>query len=279
MAPEAPQEANQEGVADGPLQTLEEAPSSPDESAAEAQARVLKYKGEELTVDDPRVIDLAQKGMSFEERMHQMRVDRNLFEQEKEQELSGIKELQEINDYAKQNPAFQHMLQQQWANIQAGNVPQVTPENQMQVMQSTINQLVDRLNSQEQQVSQRQNAEMQAAQEGAISQYKEEHPDFDWSKKDEFGLSLEDQIGQAMIDKRVADFRVMADSFLMKDLLERKSLEGKETVAKGIQKVNKLGLGKVTKKSTLASKKAEGVSNKSYDDLIKEGLSEYGIEY
>ncbi len=276
-APEASPEIATEGqIADASpqLEVVEEPSSEPSEGG-----RTIKYKGKELSLDDDKYQMFAQKGYDYEQKMHQYKVDRKLFEQEKEKQSASYKELQAINEYAKENPAFEQLIQREWQKVQAGGELQVAPEDRVQVLESRLNQVLERLDSQGKEVEARRVAEMEAKQEMAIEKYKEQYSDFDWSTKDENGSTLEDRIMTSMIDKGVKDFEIMANSFLMKEHMNRKALEGKETVAKEVQKANKLGLGKVTKKSQLGAKKAEDVGGKSYDDLVAEGLRELGIEY
>lgn len=270
-----------------PAATLEGAivePQSPSETADQSTSgsdsgRTLKYKGEELSMDDDKYRNFAQKGYDYEQKMHQFRVDGKLREQEFAEKAAQYSELEAINNYAKENPAFEKLIQEQWALVQSGQQPQVSPQNQMEVLQSQVNQLMGKLESQESAMESKRVAEMEATQEGAIEKYKSDHGDLDWEQKDDLGLSLEDRIGQAMIDNGVKNFNIMADSFLMKEHLTRAGLKSKESLGKEIQKKTHLGLGEITKNSQLSTKKADDVSNKSYDQLIREGLEELGIAY
>jgi hypothetical protein len=279
-APEAPLEANHEGElseAQPQLEAVEE-PSS--ESAESAFKKLLKHKGKEVLIDDEQKYDMyAHKGYDYEQKMHQFKVDRKLEEKKWAEKEAQFKELQQINEYAKENPAFEQLIQREWAKVQAGGQIQVAPEDRVQVLEARLNQVLDKLENQGKDLETRRVAEMEAAQELAIESYKDQNSDFDWNSKDEQGATLEDRIMQQMVEKKVKDFEIMADFVLKKERLARKELEAKESVAKDIQKANKLGLGKVTKKSQLGVKKSEDLGNKSYDDLVAESLQELGYEY
>jgi hypothetical protein len=279
-APEAPMEANGEGGledAQPQLDAVEEPSSSGGESGFK---QVLKHKGKEVVIDDEQKYSmLAHKGYDYEQKMHQFKVDRKLYEKERSEREAQYKELEQINNYAKENPAFEQLIQREWAKIQAGGQIEVAPEDRVQVLESRLNQVLDKLENQGKDLETRRVAEMEAKQEMAIESYKEKHSDFDWDKKDESGATLEDRIMQQMIDKEVKDFQIMADFVLKNEQIARKTLEAKESVAKDIQKANKLGLGKVTKKSQLGVKKSEDIGNKSYDDLVGESLRELGYEF
>jgi hypothetical protein len=279
-APDAPPEANQEGtISDAQTQpeAVEEPSSSGDDSGFK---QVLKHKGKEVVIDDEQKYNMyAHKGYDYEQKMHQFKVDRKLREKEWADKEAQYRELEQINTYAKENPAFEQLIQREWAKVQAGGQVQVAPEDRVQVLEARLNQVLDKLENQGKDLEARRVAEMESKQEMAIDSYKEKNADFDWGTKDEQGASLEDRIMQEMVDKGVRDFEIMADYVLKQERLARKELEAKEAVAKDIQKANKLGLGKVTKKSQLGVKKSEDIANKSYDDLVGESLRELGYEF
>jgi hypothetical protein len=278
-APDAPLEANPEGrISEAqPQQEAVEEPSS--KGAESAFQKMLKHKGKEVLVDDEQKYDMyAHKGYDYEQKMHQFKVDRKLKEKEWADRETQFKELEQINTFAKENPAFEQLIQREWAKIQAGGQVQIAPEDRVQVLEARLNQVLDRLDNQGKDLEARRVAEMESKQEMAIDSYKEQNSDFDWNSKNEQGAALEDRIMQQMIDKGVKDFEIMADFVLKQERLARKELEAKEAMAKDIQKVNKLGLGKVTKQSQLGVKKSEDIGSKSYDDLVSESLRELGYE-
>ena len=84
---------------------------------------------------------------------------------------------------------------------------------------------------------------------------------------------------QNMIDKGVKDFEIMADHVLKNELLARQQMEAKRKIGKQLQHSHRHGLGQVTKSSQQKATKAKDIGNKSYDDLVAEGLSELGIDY
>lgn len=240
---------------------------------------VLNYKGKEIELDSEKAKAYAQKGYDYETKMRDFKVQKKLYEQEIEKQKSQYGELAEINEFAKQNPAFEQLIQREWAKIQSGQELQVAPEDKVTILESRLNQVLEKLNSQEQQLTARQQAEMEAAQETSIEKYKETYKDFDWDTKDENGATLEDRIMQNMIDKGVKDFEIMADHVLKNELLARQQMEAKKKIGKQLQHNAKHGLGKVTSTSQQKTTKAQNIGSKSYDDLVAEGLAELGIEY
>jgi hypothetical protein len=273
--PDAPISAptEQEVQADSTTETLDPvAPQTGDDF-------VLKHKGKEIKLDPEKARNYAQKGYDYEKKMHDFRVQKKLYDQEIEQQKSKYGELAEINEFAKQNPAFEQLIQREWAKVQSGQQIEVAPEDKVTLLESRLNQVLEKLETQETQLSRRQEAEMEAAQETSIDKYKSNYADFDWESKDDNGSMLEDRIMQNMIDKGVKDFEIMADHVLKNELLARQQMEAKKKIGKQIQHSYKHGLGQVTKSSQQKASKAKDIGNKSYDDLVAEGLAELGIEY
>jgi hypothetical protein len=244
----------------------------------EGDGRTIIYKGEEVSIDDNKYKMLAQKGYSYEQDRHQLKVDRKLWERERDKEMGSLEELRQINEYAKTNPQFQALIQREWANIQGGGqIQQDSTQQQQMGHNPQIDAILQRLNAQDEDLRIRGEAEKEAKLESAIETYKETYGSFDWETKDDLGQTLEDRITQHAVDSQIRDFKTAANDYLFDEHLKRASLESKEKAAKTIQKQNKLGLGKVTDQSTLDVKRADGVRSKSYNDLAAEALREFGL--
>lgn len=280
MTPEPPREVSSESQEN----TQVDQPDSEPSTEASSEGFVIKHNGKEYSLEDDKFKMYAQKGFDYEQKMHQLRVDKKLWEQERKTQESGVEELRKINDYAKQNPEFERMLKREWARIQGGG--QVQPESDATridtsqlppAIQHQMNAILERLDSQDLALKQRTSAEKEAKIEGAIEQYKNNYQDFDWKTKDEFGQTLEDRITQHAIDNQIRDFKTAANDMLFEEHMKRAQLKSKEQAGKEIQKQHKLGLGKVTKESVLKTKPAEGIKNKSYNDLAMEALQELGL--
>ena len=277
MAPDTSPEVKTEGAIPEPA-AAETTAAEEGGGADGAEGRTINYKGKEVSLDDDRFISYAQKGFDYESKMHQQRVDRKLFEQERESFQNEFGQLKEINDYAKANPQFEALIQREWAKMQAGEGEPLDPLSEVQVLQHQLRTLQEQVASQSQANENRRIAELEAGQETAIANYKDKHSYLDWDAKDAEGTTLEDRISHAMLDNGVKNFSIMADHFLKDQLMKRNELESKAAAAKGIQNATKLGLGKVTPEPTLSVKPAESIRSKSYDQLTAEALKELGIQ-
>ncbi len=279
-SPESSPDASSEGSLPSNEATpeIEAAPASEEESPF-----TLKYKGEDIGMQDDKFKMYAQKGYDYEQKMHQLRVDRKMWNQEKEKENSQYDELKQINEYTKSNPEFERLIKREWARIQGGGSPseqlqqQVGSQNLSPAIQAQMNSMIERLDRQDNDIRSRQMAEKEATIEGAIEGYKESNEHFDWNSKDDFGQTLEDRITQHALDNEIKNFKTAANDLLFEEHMKRAQLTSKEQAGKEVQKQHRMGLGKVTKESQLQAKPVEDVRKKSYTDIVSETLREYGI--
>lgn len=260
------------------------------QEAQDRQERIDAYMkilrdGKEIGLDEHKAKMYAQKGFDYEKKMHQLRVDKQLFEKEREKYDESYKELKEINEYAKKNPEWERFLQEQWAQKQqndqyGGNQQQQFANPQDQQINMLQNQLADvlsRLDSQSQEMNDRKAAELDSRLQGEIDSYKEKYSDFDWKSQDEIGLNLEQRIQQHAIDSGIKNFTAAARDYLWDEHMKRASMNSKEQVGEAVKKQNALGLGKVTKESQMQVKTTDNLRKKSYHDLAAEALAELGI--
>lgn len=247
----------------------------------------LDREGKEIALDEAKAKAYAQKGFDYETKMHNLRVDRQLFDKEKSKLEDQYKELKEINEYAKQNPEWERFLHEQWSQKQAGQAQQGNPayqqsyanpqEQQIAVLQNQLASVLQTLDGQKQEMSERKAAELDSRLQGEIDSYKEKYSDFDWKSQDELGRTLEQRIQQHAIDNGIKGYTAAARDMLWDEHMKRASMSSKEQVGKAVAQQKSLGLGKVTKESQLKSKPAQNLGKKSYHDLADEALRELGL--
>ncbi len=280
FAPEAPRSAPTEGDLSVTKDSGEEAQSSTE------NPWVIKHDGKDITLDDNKYKMYAQMGYNYNQKMHQMRVDKNLFTKEredflkqKEQYEAEYGELKTINEFAKQNPAWLETVKQ--AYQQAIATPQLDPSNPYSREISRLNDVIMKMQSRwdekDKMELMRETAEKDAKIDTSIDEYKQNYPDLDWEGTDETGLNLEKRIMQHAIDNEIKSFRAAARDFLWDEHMKRAQLNTKEKMGKEIQKQNKLGLGSITSKPQSQIKRSENIKGKSYSDIAHEALQELGL--
>jgi hypothetical protein len=113
--------------------------------------------------------------------------------------------------------------------------------------------------------------------DGEIEAYKSKYPGFDWKTETDSGHSqLESQILEYAIQNGIKRFTTAANDFLHDEFMKKAEFQAKEKVGKTIQANNKLGIGE--KRLAPKSKPIRtDVRGKSYDDLAREAMDEFGI--
>eukprot|EP00918_Siedleckia_nematoides_P092973 GHVU01204062.1.p2 GENE.GHVU01204062.1~~GHVU01204062.1.p2 ORF type:complete len:315 (+),score=65.04 GHVU01204062.1:1373-2317(+) len=286
MEPDVEPQAPKEGLDDAKDEEVsEEAVKSTEENTDDYF--VLKHKDfEEGERKFPRdkVTEYAQKGFDYELKMHQLKQERQSYEDLKS-EFETSKESfdkdreywNNVDEYMKNNPKFAEVVQQEFSRVQGQQVN--APESpEVAALRQTVNQLQERLNAQD---TTTQEKSQKLAEENFVKStmdYKKVNEDFDWETKDEFGQTLQEQIEKHAVENEFKNFKDAANTFLFDKIQKRTELRAKEEAAKELLKQRKLGLGPVTSHSSKTTAQARAVSQMSYEDLASEAMTELGLD-
>lgn len=247
----------------------------------------LNYKGKEESYPLSKIIEFAQQGRDYSQKMHDLSVQRTQLENhvrqvqaENAKVAERIKQYAEVEAYQQKDPAWwKHVVDsyqaRQGSNQDGSPSVQLPPEIASKI--ETLEQFVQA--QQQEKVVQAQSAE-DTELDGVIKGYRDEFASFDWSTKDAQGRDLERQIldhAIALGITKPSGFRAAANDYLFKQHVERAKTNGKVDVGKQIQKTTKLGLGPVTPHSSKQIERAKNVSSKSYEELTAEAIEKYGL--
>ena len=252
----------------------------------EPQAFELNYRGKLEKHPLEKILQFAQQGRDYNEKMRLFRDQRSSFEKslrsnwEKETEPlhAQLKEFREVSEYIKKDPAW-------WDHVRTNYQSRLKEQGQQASLPPEIASKIEKLEafvtSAEQRQAQEQEAKEDSELDGIISAFKEEHPDLDWKTLDDQGTDLERRILNHASDMGITTakgFRAAARDLLHDDLLGRAKLSGKEDVGKQIQKATKLGLGPITDKPTVKQLgRVKSVRDKSWEDIERELVEKEGI--
>jgi len=229
-----------------------------------------------------KVTEYAQKGFDYELKMYDLKSERKIFEELKSEfdsEQESFTEEKEywsgIDNYMKDNPGFQQIVQNEWAKVQ--NNPSLATSPEVSELQNTVKQLQDRLDGKDSESMETRTREVERNFVKSIADYKEKNSDFDWSTADEFGNTLQDRIESHAVENGFKDFTKAANDLLHEQHILRAKLKGKEEAAKELLEKRKNGLGPITDRSVRQTSEAKNVNKMSYQDLANEALQEYGL--
>ena len=229
-----------------------------------------------------KVTEYAQKGFDYELKMYDLKSERKIFEELKSEfdsEQESFTEEKEywsgIDNYMKDNPGFQQIVQNEWAKVQ--NNPSLATSPEVSELQNTVKQLQDRLDGKDSESMETRTREVERNFVKSTADYKEKNSDFDWSTADEFGNTLQDRIESHAVENGFKDFTKAANDLLHEQHILRAKLKGKEEAAKELLEKRKNGLGPITDRSVRQTSEAKNVNKMSYQDLANEALQEYGL--
>jgi len=252
----------------------------------------LKWGGETQQFPQSKMVQYAQQGYDYNKKMSDINSQRTLLDQERntfQTESAAQKErysyLDQVDQYAQQNPQWLQNVQNSYAQATGNQAPgtqavidQTNPlagtvnsmQEQMQEMQGTLKAQADR----EQAVQQ---AEEDKQLSSSIGDYKKAQTSFDWEAQDpSTGQTLEQQILDHAMQKGATNFQMAANDFLFDRLMQRANGQGKEAIVKDIQQKTLLGLGPVTNAPTQCILQGNVDTNKSYSQLAAEAMAEIG---
>jgi hypothetical protein len=270
-----------------PASAAPETPAQPDPAAAQAQGQgqAAQVAGPEFTitrngqtlkvpVTDPRVQQWLNQGYDYGQRMGDFNRQQAEFE---------ARQKQYDERYAALDQYVQTPEGKQWFDdFQAAY--------QARVAQNQANPVVRELNALKQElgeIKQFKNSVVEAqraqqiqqedqALETEIKSIREQYADLDFDAVNpETGQSLLQSVGMHAVKNGIRNFGTAFRDYYHDALVKRAAEQAKETAAKEIQAKRKAGLIGTTQSPVKGVTKATGnLKNRSYEDLIEEGLNE-----
>lgn len=269
-----------------PGATEEEVPAPEiQEKTPEENLFEINYRGKLEKHPLDKVLQFANQGRDYNEKMRDFRVQRDLLEKERKEwqtqlqtERQLFDEYRQWKDLANKEPGWLEALRNSYLQRSQEQAVAGTPQDPLiQTLASRVEELSGFVTSQKEREAIQARAQEDEALDLEIREYRDKYPTFEWDKVDDQGQSLEKRILNHAIEHNIQSFRAAANDFLLDEHLKRAQGSAKENVGKQIQKATKLGLGPVTKTPTLKLKSVENVASKTWEDVYREALEATGI--
>lgn len=283
-AEQAPAEQTQAPAVDPIVSKLQEAIGSltPEQKAALMPPSDVEitFNGEKLMIPPDKQIPLMQMGANYSEKMRQLAMDKQAFESEKTQISERALKYDKIEETIAKNPEWWQHVQAEYQKFSTNPTNQLDSGEMTPALRAALSKVTDLeakldgfLGKQTQEIEAKQVQAEDQELEQQIKTISKEYPDFDWMTADEKGLVLADRIVVHAHQNGINNFRAAARDFLFDDLVSRRELKAKEEIGKQIQSKTKAG---VVTKSKTSGLRAPKDLNKSYEQLMAEGLAELG---
>lgn len=236
----------------------------------------FNHNGKQVKVkwDDPRVKQWLPQGYDYSLKMSDLKKQQEEITLQQEK----YKPYKEINEWAEKNPDTWQTLVNDWRTktAQAEASGQVAPQVPKEILEKIQEQ--DKFLAELKQ--ERQQAAIQkedSALEAEIKSIREKYTNLDFDAPSHDGQSLEYRVMEHGVKNSIKSFKTAFNDYYHENLLKLAEEKGKETVSKDIQKKQKLGLLGKTQAPTKGLTSPRDVRNSSYDDLLKEAMTEYNV--
>lgn len=256
----------------------QEAPTQNSPTAAELEF-LYGDKAVKVPFTDPRVKQWASQGYDYAQKMAEFNRRNGEFEALQKSHAP----YKAIDEYAKQNPDWWKHVESSFEARKLGGAPAASANQDLEALKA---QLKAELESEFKPIKEFHTNFVEKEQDERLGQeiesIRKEYANLDWDTPDQQGQSLEQRVVKHAIEmgldgSKKGHFRAAFRDFNHEHLVKNAEDKGKEQINKELQKRTKLGLlgASPTPKKGIAQ--AEGVKNKSWNDLEREALEELGI--
>ncbi len=261
-----------------PEKPIQEQETPAPETTVQKYRIKVQGKEEELPVDE--LISLAQKGRDYEINNRLLRQERELLDIRKKEidsfniEPDRLKELKQLDDYARENPKFLDLVKENWTKLQSGDLQQ-SEANQAAPVWDKLNTLESRLNEIISEKTKMKEAQDDQALDNELKSLREKYKDFPWNDKDEFGYTREHKLLQHLSNGGFHSAKAAFMDMYGEEILEKTIQKTKEQITNEIQSRNKKGLivhDRLHSKSAVQPRR--DLRSVTYDDLLVDALKD-----
>lgn len=240
------------------------------------QEYTIKADGKEVKAGLDQLLKWAEMGYGAPNKIGSLNKQLEDFKKRSSQWETVEKTYKPVDEFAKQNPEWWQHVQKAWEARQT--FAQSNPDNplvsDLQSLKQELSELKKFREDIEQQKQTYQTQMEDQALDKQIQSIKQEYADLDWKSVDLDNKSLEARVMDHALKNNIATFRAAFRDYCYDDLLKRSMDKGKEAVTNEMRKNTKLGILGETQAPTKALNTAQNVKSKTYEDLMKEALSE-----
>lgn len=252
------------------------APTSSDIPMTEPKAKSLDpdmfeftANGKKIKATKDQVLQWASQGHDYSQKMEAFKKERGEYD-------PIIQKYKEIDEYAQANPDWFQHVQDSWNSRDKVTQQELQDNPELAAIKTELGDLKQFKEEFVAAKNREQREEEDKLLDMEIKSIKEQHSDYDWINPDEEGHTLEKKIMKHGIDHGIPSFKVAFRDYMHEKLIAKAEERGKETVGKDLAKKTKLGLLGETSTPTKGLQDAVNYKNKSYEDLLAEGLAELG---
>jgi len=259
------------------------APESPTHDKAQPTAQEIQemeftWNGKPIKAPVDKIKIYAGQGYDYAQRMQEFNAKQSAFEKSQKDFEPLRTRYSEIDAYAKQNPQWlEHVNSQYMAAI--GNA-EAQGQGHSPEIQALKQELQELKGFKEEITAERTTAKLTQEDQkldGEIKSIQDKYKDLDWKTPNEIGKTMEVQVLEFGIQHGIKNFEQAFKLFNHDSLITLHASKAKEEQVRSKQAQTKAGLLGSTPAPTKQFERATNLKSKSYNDLAREALAEYGI--
>ena len=255
---------------------------TPEATPAPVPEISFDYNGKPIKVPatDPRAVQWARQGYDYNQKM----ADYNRRNAEVD---ARFKQAQSIAEKYKQYEDFvatpegqkwwEH-VQGSWDSRQQAASPNDPTNRELQALRqqmTDLQQFKQQLSEERTQQQQQQEDEKLQAE---FNELTKQYPSIDFGTPDAEGKSMEYRVLEHAAKIGTSSIRAAFRDLRHDDLVKLEADRAKESLAQDLQKQRSLGILGKTQTPKTGVQVAKNIKNQSYDDLLREGAAELGIQ-
>lgn len=250
------------------------APAEPVASPAEFE---FTWDGKPIKAPLDKAKIYAGQGYDYAQKMAAFKTQQAAFEKS-QKEFEPLKsKYSQLDEYAKQNPQWLEHVNNSYLEAIGKAKAEGAPNSEIQSLKQELQELrsfKDELTAERTDAKARQEDQ---TLDGEIKSIQEKYKDLDWKTPDGNGKTLETQVLEFGIQNGIKNFEHAFKLFNHDSLITLHASKAKEDQVKAKQAQTKAGLLGSSPTPTKQIAPARNLKSKSYNDLAREGLAEYGI--
>lgn len=260
--------------AQAPIQ--KEAPKTEAQQIAEL---AFNWNGKQIKVPfgDPKATQWLSQGYDYAQKMQAFKLEQAHFQQQQKMIADLEAKYKPVEEYYSQNPDRWQYVNQQYEALKNGMDPSNPIAQKIQNLESKLTQYDQFIQNQQNEKIFQQRQQEDQALDGEVRSIQDQFKDLDWGTPDANGKTLETRVLEHAHQNGIKSFRAAFRDLNHDHLLKLAEERAKENVVKEQQKKTKLGLLGQSPTPKKGITNAENIKTKSYDDLIAEGMAEYGL--
>lgn len=254
--------------------------AEPEKTPAEVASELAFMHGEKeikIPLSDPKLKQWAQQGYDYSQKMAGFNQERQKWELERQEFEKKVSPYKTIDEYARQNPEWWKYVEDNWNKREQTSNPDASTQNipdWVKQKLETADQFISEVKKERSE--QRVKDEDKALTED-IQGLRKQYENLDWDTPDHSGHSLEKRVLKHALDNGIKSFKTAFRDYYHEHLIKLHEERGKEQIGKELQKRSKLGIIGQSPTPKKGINPAEGVKNKSYEDLLREAKEEAGV--